>query len=112
MQAHSSGAIIVTGMGAAGRPFPMFPAYNAAKAALRNLVLNMAVEVEPLGVHMAIVTVTGFVQPETTYPDEIAEQYWALYTQAPGHWEREVVSAPASGTSAAGTGTWAALRKE
>jgi NAD(P)-dependent dehydrogenase (short-subunit alcohol dehydrogenase family) len=57
-------------------PFPMFPGYGATKAALRNLALNMAQELKPYNIHAAIVTVTGFVQPGTTYPDVIAEQYW------------------------------------
>jgi hypothetical protein len=43
-------------------------------------------------VHVATVTIAGFVQPGTHFdPDRIAEAYWTLHTQEPGQWEREIV---------------------
>ena len=44
------------------------------------------------GIHVATVTVAGFVQPGGPLaPELIAERYWQLHTQAPGQWEHEII---------------------
>ena len=63
-----------------------------SKAALRGLTALLAREYGPAGVHVATVTVAGAVAPWGPLdPDEIAEVYWRLHTQATDAWEREVV---------------------
>jgi hypothetical protein len=44
------------------------------------------------GVHFAVVTVAGTVEPGTAFdPDDIAEHYWRLHCQPHHHWQREIV---------------------
>ena len=62
------------------------------KASLRSLCFSLAAELEPAGIHVATITVAGFVQPGTYIdPDLIAEKYCELYSQPVGGWEREIV---------------------
>ena len=62
------------------------------KARLRNLCFGLAAELEPAGIHVATVTVAGFVQPGTDFdPDLIAEKYWELHNQPLGAWEDEII---------------------
>lgn len=92
MRARQRGTILLTGGGLALSPAPPYAALAAGKAALRNLCYSLGAEVEPDGVHVATVTIAGFVQPGTHFdPDRIAEAYWTLHAQEPGQWEREIV---------------------
>jgi short-subunit dehydrogenase len=92
MRARQRGTILLTGGGLALSPAPPYAALAAGKAALRNLCYSLGAEVESEGVHVAMVTIAGFVQPGSHFdPDRIAEAYWTLHTQAPGQWEREIV---------------------
>jgi NAD(P)-dependent dehydrogenase (short-subunit alcohol dehydrogenase family) len=92
MRAQRRGTILFTGGGLALAPAPPYAALAAGKAALRNLCYSMGAEVEPDGVHVATVTIAGFVQPGSHFdPDRIAEAYWTLHAQEPGQWEREIV---------------------
>jgi short-subunit dehydrogenase len=92
MRARQRGTILFTGGGLALEPMPPYAALAAGKAALRNLCYSLGAEVEPDGVHVATVTIAGFVQPGTHFdPAQIAEVYWTLHTQEPGQWEREIV---------------------
>jgi hypothetical protein len=62
------------------------------KASLRNLCFSLAAELEPAGIHVATVTVAGFVEPGTYFdPDLIVEKYWELHSQPVGMWEREII---------------------
>jgi short-subunit dehydrogenase len=92
MRARRQGTILLTGGGLALAPAPPYASLAAGKAALRNLCYSLGAEVEPDGVHVATVTIAGFVQPGTHFdPAQIAEAYWTLHTQEPGQWEREIV---------------------
>jgi short-subunit dehydrogenase len=92
MRARRQGTILLTGGGLALAPAPPYASLAAGKAALRNLCYNLGAEVEPDGVHVATVTIAGFVQPGTHFdPAAIAEAYWTLHTQEPGQWEREII---------------------
>jgi short-subunit dehydrogenase len=92
MVARKSGTILFTGGGLALNPNPNYAALAIGKAGLRSLAYSLSAELEPQGVHVATVTVAGFVQPGTHFdPDKIAEKYWELHTQPAGSWEREIV---------------------
>jgi short-subunit dehydrogenase len=92
MVARKSGTILFTGGGLALNPNPNYAALAIGKAGLRSLAYSLGAELEPQGVHVATVTVAGFVQPGTHFdPDKIAEKYWELHTQPAGSWEREIV---------------------
>jgi short-subunit dehydrogenase len=84
------GTILFTGGGLALHPAPQYASLAVGKAGLRNLAFSLAQELEPKNIHVATVTVAGFVKPGTAFdPDKIAAHYWRLHTQARGAWETE-----------------------
>ena len=94
MKAAGTGTILFTGGGLALEPFPAAASLAAGKAGARNLAFSLALELEPAGIHVAVVTVCGRVEPGGAFdPDAIADAYWDLHAQAPGSWERERVIA-------------------
>jgi NAD(P)-dependent dehydrogenase (short-subunit alcohol dehydrogenase family) len=92
-------------------PLPDVTSLSLGKAGVRALAEMLAREYEPLGVHVATITVAGAVAPGTAFdPDEISEEYWRLHVQPTGSWEREVlypgrsIPVDAPGVEAAGRG--------
>jgi short-subunit dehydrogenase len=95
MCAAGRGTLLFTGGGLALAPQATQASLSIGKAALRSLALCLAEELEPRGIHVATVTVAGFVQPHTPFnPDAIAEHYWALHQEEQGAWRREVLLKP------------------
>ncbi|MCB0694366.1 MAG: SDR family NAD(P)-dependent oxidoreductase [Saprospiraceae bacterium] len=86
------GKLFFTGGGQALSPHPEWTALSIGKAGMRNLVQSLVKRVEGSRVHVATVTVCGYVQPsDPRYnPVSIADLYWRLYEQAPGEFEAEV----------------------
>jgi NAD(P)-dependent dehydrogenase (short-subunit alcohol dehydrogenase family) len=92
MQARGQGKMFFTGGASALQPIVKMASLSAGKAAMRNLVLSMAEECGPLGIHVATVTIGGMVKSGTRFdPDLIAEEFWRLYQQPRAAWEAEVV---------------------
>ncbi|GAA4182147.1 SDR family NAD(P)-dependent oxidoreductase [Streptosporangium oxazolinicum] len=90
MSAAGHGTIILTG--GMPDPEPKVTSLSLGKAGIRTLATLLAGEYGPSGVHVATVTVAGAVAPGTAFdPDDIAEIYWRLHTQAPGTWDHEVL---------------------
>ena len=90
---HNKGKLFVTGGGFALQGDPQWTALSVGKAALRNLVQAFQKKVEGTNVHIAQLTVCGYVNPqdEKYSPKAIADQYWKLYNQKPGEFEGEVI---------------------
>jgi short-subunit dehydrogenase len=92
MRSRRRGTILLTGGGLALKPAANLASLSMGKSAIRSLAFSLAEELEPAGIHVATVTICGFVQPGTHFdPDKIADAYWALHRQAPGQFEREVI---------------------
>ncbi|MGL6279122.1 MAG: SDR family NAD(P)-dependent oxidoreductase [Gaiella sp.] len=92
MRAAGRGTILLTGGGMALQPAARFSAVGVAKAAQRSLFLSLAEELEPDGIHVAQVTVAGFVDPGGPFdPARIADALHRLHAQPPGRWDAEVV---------------------
>jgi short-subunit dehydrogenase len=86
------GTVLFTGGGLALHPAPHYASLAVGKAGLRNLAFSLAQELEPQGVHVATVTVAGFVKPGSAFdPDKIAAHYWRLHIQTNRAWETEHV---------------------
>jgi NAD(P)-dependent dehydrogenase (short-subunit alcohol dehydrogenase family) len=86
------GTILLTG--GMPEPLPDVTSLSLGKAGVRALAGLLARAYEPLGIHVATITVAGAVAPGTAFdPDEIAEEYWRLHQQRVGSWEREVLYA-------------------
>ena len=89
----NSGKIFFTGGGLGVQPMPRALALGIGKAALRNMIQAVAQETKGSNVHLATITICGFVKPDDPKhnPKAIAEQYWRLYEQQPDSYETEVV---------------------
>jgi short-subunit dehydrogenase len=92
MRAQGAGTILITGGGLAFEPHAPYASLAVGKAGIRSLALSLAEELEPASIHVATVTICGFVGGgEPFMPDTIAETYWRLHMQPRDQWEREVV---------------------
>lgn len=92
MRAAGRGTVLLTGGGLALKPQAAMASLSVGKSGLRALALALGEELAPAGIHVATVTVAGFVKPGTALdPDAIAQQYWRLHAQPAGAWEHEVV---------------------
>lgn len=94
MKKRGEGTMLFTGGGLALHPEQGSgeALLTAGKSAMRGLVLAMAKEWEADGIHVATVTITGFVAPGSAFdPDRIASRYWELHSQGRGEWSAEVV---------------------
>jgi NAD(P)-dependent dehydrogenase (short-subunit alcohol dehydrogenase family) len=92
MRAAGRGTILLTGGGMALQPVARFSAVSVAKAAQRSLFLSLAEELAPDGIHVAQVTVAGFVKDGGPFaPALIAAELHRLHDQPQGSWDSEVV---------------------
>ncbi|WP_280425164.1 SDR family NAD(P)-dependent oxidoreductase [Nocardia carnea] len=90
MARRGSGSFIVTG--GMPKPKPEYVSLSLGKAGVRALVDLLDKQYSASGVHIATVTIDGLVAPGTAFdPDDIAEHYWHLHTQAPHRWSREII---------------------
>jgi short-subunit dehydrogenase len=86
------GTILITGGGFAYEPSADYASLSLGKAALRSLAYTLAQELGAHGVHVATVTVHGFVQAGTKFdPARIAQAYVDLHKQPKGHFDIETV---------------------
>jgi short-subunit dehydrogenase len=82
---RGGGAILVTGGGFALQPTIEYSSLGISKAALRNLVGSLALELEPQGVRVGTVTVCGYIKPGTPFgPERIAEEFFTMSQEQPG----------------------------
>ncbi|MDR3418575.1 MAG: SDR family NAD(P)-dependent oxidoreductase [Nevskia sp.] len=92
MREQGHGSILFTGGGFADEPSAPYASLSAGKAALRSLTYTLAQELGAHGIHVATVTVYGFLQVGTHFdPDRIAAAYVRLHHQPRGKFEIEVV---------------------
>ena len=92
MKDRGRGTILLTGGGFAHEPAANYSSLSLGKAALRSLTFSLAQELGAHNIHVATVTVYGFVQSGTHFdPARIAETYLKLHKQPPGHFQTEVV---------------------
>ncbi|MEZ4380733.1 MAG: SDR family NAD(P)-dependent oxidoreductase [Nannocystaceae bacterium] len=90
MRARGEGTILFTGGGLALQPYPDFASLAIGKAGIRSLAFSLAQEVADDGVHVATVTICGFIRPGSDFdPDAIADAYWELHTEDRRAWSHE-----------------------
>ena len=90
---RNEGRLFATGGGTALQGDANMAALSVGKAAMRNLVQAFQQRVKGTNIHIAQVTVQGYVQPtDPKYnPDAIAELFWKLYNQPQGQFQDEIV---------------------
>lgn len=85
MRELGAGTVLVTGGGAADHPIATLPTLGVQKAAVRALAHVLAVALAPEGVHVATVTVRGFVGVgKQIEPDRVAELFAELVGETAG----------------------------
>ncbi|HEY4625463.1 MAG TPA: SDR family NAD(P)-dependent oxidoreductase [Blastococcus sp.] len=85
MRELGAGTVLVTGGGTADRPFLGMASLGVQKAALRALAQAQAAALAPEGIHVATVTIRGFVgEDRQIHPDRVAELYAALVAETAG----------------------------
>jgi len=96
MIARGKGAILLTGGGFGVQPSPDFLSLSIGKAGIRALAQGIFEDFRDKGVHVATVTVAGFVSPGTQAVEDVAEHFWQLYNQDRDAWTVETVYTPVS----------------
>lgn len=95
MAAGGRGTILFSGGGLALSPKPLEGAPALGKAAQRSLALSLAQELAPEGIHVATVTLAGWLQPGTPFSPEVAaEAFWALHMEPREAWQSELLLRP------------------
>lgn len=95
MAARGAGSILLTGGGFALQPHPDYLSLSIGKAGIRALAQGLFESFEEKGIHVATVTVAGFVDPGTQDAASVGEHFWQLHAQPRGAWEMERVYTPA-----------------
>ncbi|MBK8701997.1 MAG: SDR family NAD(P)-dependent oxidoreductase [Saprospiraceae bacterium] len=90
---QNTGKLFATGGGLALQGDPQWTSASMGKAAMRNLVQAVQKRVKDTHIHVAQLTVCGYVTPaDPKYNAEtIADIYWKLYNQKPGEFENEII---------------------
>lgn len=91
---RKAGTILLTGGGFALQPSPDYLSLSIGKAGIRALTQGLFESFKAQGVHVATVTVAGFVNAGTNEAAAVAEHFWQLHNQAPATWSAEVVYTP------------------
>jgi short-subunit dehydrogenase len=92
MKAVGRGTILFTGGGLALEPQPGTSSLAIGKAGIRSLAFSLHKELVPFHIHVATVTICGFVQEGTKFsPASISESFFKLHQQPEGQWDRELV---------------------
>jgi NAD(P)-dependent dehydrogenase (short-subunit alcohol dehydrogenase family) len=92
MRARGAGTILVTGGGAALRPWAAAVGLGMSKAAVRNLALALHADLRDTGVRAGTVTITGTVGSPGYDPTDIADRFWAWHTAEQPEAEVEVTA--------------------
>ena len=86
MRERGRGTVLVTGGGAADHPVTALATLGVQKAAVRALAQVQAHALAPYGVHVATVTVRGFLgeKRQQIHPDRVAAAYAELVAETAG----------------------------
>jgi short-subunit dehydrogenase len=89
MRSAGSGTVIVTGGGFADNPIPALATVSLGKAALRSAATMLGSDLEPDGIRVATLTITGQIVAGTAFdPENIAKRYWeVVHSDSP--WQAE-----------------------
>lgn len=94
MLRKGTGTILLTGGGFALQPSPDYLSLSIGKAGIRALAQGLFDDFKAQGVHVATVTVAGFVTPGSKDTEAVADMFWALHAQPREAWAVEQVFTP------------------
>jgi len=90
MEKRGTGTILLTGGGFALAPSADYLSLSIGKAGIRNLTLGLFESLKSKGIHIASVTVSALVSPESQEAKGAGEAFWQLYSQPENDWTAEV----------------------
>ncbi|MEN3214053.1 SDR family NAD(P)-dependent oxidoreductase [Methylorubrum populi] len=93
MLQRGSGSVLFTGGGFGLQPHPEYLSLSIGKAGIRALAQGIFEPFKEKGVHVATVTVAGFVTT-TEDANAVAEHFWQLHSQPKSSWEVEAIYTP------------------
>lgn len=91
MVPRKAGTILLTGGGFGVEPTPDFINISVAKAGLRAAARALFEPLKAHGTHLATVTVSTLVSPESDKAREVGDAFWNLHTQSADAWQWEAV---------------------
>lgn len=91
---RGAGTILLTGGDFALHPHPDYLSLSIGKAGIRALAQGLFESFKEKEVHVATVTVAGFVDPASQDANTVADQFWQLHSQPKEAWTVEAVYAP------------------
>ncbi len=94
MIARGSGSLLLTGGGFALFPHPDYLSLSLGKAGIRALAQGLFESFKEKGVHVATVTVAGFVDPGSQDAAAVADAFWQLHSQPKEAWTVESTYTP------------------
>ena len=90
MSERRSGTILLTGGGLSLAPNSEFISLSIGKAGIRALTLGTFESLKRQGIHIATVTVSAAVAPDSEEAEAVADRFWQLHSQPIGKWTAEV----------------------
>jgi NAD(P)-dependent dehydrogenase (short-subunit alcohol dehydrogenase family) len=90
MSERRSGTILMTGGGFSLAPNSEFISLSIGKAGIRALTLGAFESLKQKGIHIATVTVSAAVAPDSEDAEAVAEHFWQLHCQPVDKWTAEV----------------------
>jgi hypothetical protein len=91
MSERRSGIILLTGGGLSLAPNSDFLSLSIGKAGIRALALGAFESLKRKGIHVATVTVSTAVAPDSEPAEDVAECFWHLHSQPIDKWTAEVM---------------------
>ncbi|WP_342052886.1 MULTISPECIES: SDR family NAD(P)-dependent oxidoreductase [unclassified Cupriavidus] len=88
---NDGGSILITGGGLGMHPSPQFLTLSTGKAGLRAAALSLFEPMQARGIHIAAVTVSTLVGPDSVHARAVADAFWQLHAEAPDAWTPEIV---------------------
>jgi short-subunit dehydrogenase len=89
MSERRSGTILLTGGGLSLAPNSEFISLSIGKAGIRALALGTFESLKRKGIHIATVTVSAAVAPDSEAAEAVAERFWQLHSQPIDDWTAE-----------------------
>ncbi|PXW65910.1 SDR family NAD(P)-dependent oxidoreductase [Methylobacterium sp. B4] len=88
------GTILLTGGGFALQPHPDYLSLSIGKAGIRALAQGLFDSLKEQNIHVATVTIAGFVSAGSKDAEAVAERFWQLHDEPRETWSLETVYTP------------------
>jgi len=89
MSKRGAGTILLTGGGFALYPDPEFLSLSIGKAGIRNMAFGLFDTLKKQGIHIASITVSTVVAPDSKEAHDVGNLFWDLHNQITEDWSAE-----------------------